>query len=80
MHSKLVQVPLAQTGEGIKECELVSWHVKVTSSTCSALKENREYVKSFPIGPASSTAMLLASNFVLSCDEEATMCKVPPQV
>lgn len=27
--SKLVQFPLAQTGEGIKECELIQWFVKV---------------------------------------------------
>lgn len=26
---KRVQVPLAQTGEGIKECELISWSVQV---------------------------------------------------
>ena len=25
----LVDVPLAQTGEGIKECELVQWFVQV---------------------------------------------------
>lgn len=27
--SKMVQFPLAQTGEGIKECELIQWFVKV---------------------------------------------------
>ena len=31
VHSRLINVPLAQTGEGIKECELISWHVKVPS-------------------------------------------------
>lgn len=27
--NKMVQFPLAQTGEGIKECELIAWFVKV---------------------------------------------------
>jgi hypothetical protein len=26
---RLVSFPLAQTGEGISECELIAWHVKV---------------------------------------------------
>ena len=31
-HSRLVSILLAQTGEGIKECELVRWTVKVQRS------------------------------------------------
>ena len=27
--NKVVPLPLAQTGEGIKECELISWFVEV---------------------------------------------------
>ena len=29
--SSIIQFPLAQTGEGIKECELTEWYVKVHS-------------------------------------------------
>lgn len=28
---KIVDVPLAQTGEGIAECELLKWHVQEVS-------------------------------------------------
>lgn len=31
--ARLVTVPLAQTGEGIKECELIEWHIKVIPVT-----------------------------------------------
>lgn len=30
--NKMVQFPLAQTGEGIKECELIQWFVKVPAT------------------------------------------------
>lgn len=33
---KVVPLPLAQTGEGIKECELTAWYVKV-SDPCSSM-------------------------------------------
>lgn len=42
MHSTLVNVLLAQTGEGIKECELIHWHVKVTSSPNSPSQKGHE--------------------------------------
>ena len=29
--SSLIHFPLAQTGEGIKECELIQWFVEVSS-------------------------------------------------
>ena len=32
----VVQFPLAQPGEGIKECELIKWFVKVGRSNCSS--------------------------------------------
>ena len=38
MHNKVVNVLLAQTGEGIKECELVQWHVKVVQLAAHAPK------------------------------------------
>lgn len=31
MANGIVNVLLAQTGEGIKECELIQWHVKVSA-------------------------------------------------
>ena len=35
--SSIISVPLAQTGEGIKECELTEWHVEVHAQTPSQL-------------------------------------------
>lgn len=37
---RVVSFPLAQTGEGISECELVSWHVKVTRGAAVAADEH----------------------------------------
>ena len=39
VQSRLINIPLAQTGEGIKECELISWHVKVPSTPYEHAKE-----------------------------------------
>ena len=35
--ASIIQFPLAQTGEGIKECELTEWYVKVLSQIHCAL-------------------------------------------
>ncbi|PNH10452.1 Lipoamide acyltransferase [Tetrabaena socialis] len=37
LYAKRVQFPLAQTGEGISECELVAWAVKVQSKSVAAI-------------------------------------------
>ena len=35
--ARLVTVPLSQTGEGIKECELIEWHIKARTAHSAAV-------------------------------------------
>lgn len=39
----LVEVPLAQTGEGIAECELLKWYVQEVSGVAVSLRFSFDY-------------------------------------
>lgn len=39
----LVEVPLAQTGEGIAECELLKWYVQEVSGVAVLLRFSFDY-------------------------------------
>ena len=43
--ARLVTVPLSQTGEGIKECELIEWHIKVLTARSATVMSRREVIR-----------------------------------
>lgn len=48
-HGSVVSFPLAQTGEGISECELMQWFVKVGALRCSPYWQHLHQALSLPV-------------------------------